>query len=363
MSKVYICAFDESKTLSYYHDWRDAFERNGFTIINLDIINTKYDLLRFAPWLLKLVPLLFEKHDLIIVGYSIYYALGKKRRGLLSWFLRQNSALKVVLLENEYRLLDDKIRFANMCNASYVTTQMPVASAEKLYSNLTKAKVYPLPHALNPNIFKPVKSLKERVVDIGMRSAEYPWYLGDLDRNKTVEFIHFLKSEKRFNVDVSSAEERRFTRIEWADFLNNARCTIATEAGAAFVEVDDHTRLAVNAYLEKNVNATFADVYDQFFANYKNPISGKCISSRHFDAIGTKTCQILLEGDYNGVLVPGKHYVELKKDFLNIEEVVQVINDDEKIQNIADCAYNYVLENHTHDHRVKDLLNAVLPVS
>ncbi len=61
--------------------------------------------------------------------------------------------------------------------------------------------------------------------------------------------------------------------------------------------------------LQENQSASFEEVYDRFFAGVERGVSGKSVSSRHFEPIGTKTCQILLEGEYNGVLSPGEHYI------------------------------------------------------
>ncbi len=347
MSRIYICSFDEKKPLSYYHDWRDAFERNGFDILNLNA--------NFVRGISRLC----KRYEIIVIGYSMYYRLGRKRRVPLVMLLRANPGTKICFMENEYRFLRDKVAFANSCGVDYITTQLPLDSARKIYGDIAKAEVISLPHALNPNVFKPEVSHYSRTVDVGTRSAEYPWYLGDNDRNRALKFIQILKDRYSFNLDVSSDINKRLTREEWAAFLNNAKCTIATEAGTSFLEKDDHSRDLVLAFLKENPNADFETVYNRFFKEYKNPLSGKCISPRDFDAIGTKTCQILLEGRYNDILQPGKHYVELKKDFSNLDEVVEIIQDDAKRKLIVDTAYDFVMENHTHDHRVKDLLRRV----
>ena len=47
-------------------------------------------------------------------------------------------------------------------------------------------------------------------------------------------------------------------------------------------------------------DAEFERFYKSYFDSLTKPsIYFKCISSRNFDAIGTKTAQILLEGKYN----------------------------------------------------------------
>ncbi|MBT8506740.1 hypothetical protein B1F79_04690 [Coxiella-like endosymbiont of Rhipicephalus sanguineus] len=45
------------------------------------------------------------------------------------------------------------------------------------------------------------------------------------------------------------------------------------------------------------------------------------ISPRHFEAVATKTLQILYEGEYSNILKPWVHYVPLKKDYSNFDEV------------------------------------------
>ena len=88
-------------------------------------------------------------------------------------------------------------------------------------------------------------------------------------------------------------------------------------------------------------------------------MSGKSISSRHFEPIGTKTCQILLEGEYNGVLVPDEHYISVRKDRSNLGEAVRRFRDEGYRQAIAECAYEHVMSNHTYAHRVRSVLAAV----
>ena len=73
-------------------------------------------------------------------------------------------------------------------------------------------------------------------------------------------------------------------------------------------------------------------------------MSRKALSSRHFEAIGTKTCQVLLEGSYNGILVPEVHYVGVKKDLTAIVE----------------RAYDLAMSAQTCAHRVAGLVRAVL---
>jgi len=101
-------------------------------------------------------------------------------------------------------------------------------------------------------------------------------------------------------------------------------------------------------------------VFELFFARYSNPVSGKAISSRHFEPVGTKTCQILLEGDYNGILQADRDYISLSKDYSNIDDVVRRFRDDGYRSELVDHALEHVLAEHTYTHRVNRVLDEVL---
>jgi hypothetical protein len=112
--------------------------------------------------------------------------------------------------------------------------------------------------------------------------------------------------------------------------------------------------------MKEHPRATFEGVFDQFFRHYPNPVSGKAISSRHFEPIGTKTCQLLLEGEYNGILKADEHYISIKKDLTNIDEDIRRFRDQGYREAMVQRTHEYVLEEHTYQRRVQSLVCAVL---
>jgi spore maturation protein CgeB len=111
--------------------------------------------------------------------------------------------------------------------------------------------------------------------------------------------------------------------------------------------------------LFENTAAGFHDVYQRFFAGIPRGVSGKSVSSRHFEPMGTKTCQILLEGDYNGVLKPNEHYIPVRRDLSDVEEAFRKFRDDAYRNDIAERAYDYAMSEHTYAHRVAALVRSV----
>ena len=101
---------------------------------------------------------------------------------------------------------------------------------------------------------------------------------------------------------------------------------------------------------------SYEDIYARFFADKpRAPVYSKCISSRHFDAIGTKTCQIMFRGQFNDILKADTHYLVLDDDFSNFDEVLRRFTDLSERRGIVDAAYAHVRESHTYEHRMRRL--------
>ena len=71
--------------------------------------------------------------------------------------------------------------------------------------------------------------------------------------------------------------------------------------------------------------------------------------------------QILVEGSYNGILKPNVHYIELKQNFSNIDEVLSSLNDEARRSKIAEDAYvDIVLSNkYTYRNMIQDIVKKV----
>lgn len=348
MPNLYICAIDDKDTLSYYQDWRDAFKEADFHIVNLRTAS-KLDLALLATQSLF-------GCDWIVLGHSSYYKLSGATRYYLGRLLPKLKARKVLFLDNEYREFRAKLDFAASIDASVIVSQFPQDVADKFYGPHTKAKVLSLAHGLNPQAFLPGPPISQRRIDLGFRSYDFAYYLGDRDRYNANRFAESLAGVPGFIADISTDPGKRYPRSEWAAFLQSCKMTIASEAGSGYIEYDDRTRWAVDSYQEANPGVGFDEVFQRFFKNYQAPLSGKIISPRHFEAAGTRTCQVLVRGRYNDILSPDVHYIPLQPDLSNGDEVTERVRDPKELETIADRAYRHILEGHTYGHRLEDFM-------
>jgi hypothetical protein len=357
---LYLCAFAPSVTMSYFQDYADAFARAGARVANLGSHSTLTQARALAG-----LPL--ARCDHVVFGYSFFYGISRRLLPLLgAWLRLAGRRRNVFFMQNEYRLFRDKLGMAARLSCAYVTTQLPLESARALYGPASPARVLPMPHALNEHAFasrpETGSGPSPRPLDIGCRSAVYPAYLGDQARQEFLTLLHRRALERGLASDVLVTNDpaRRFDRDGWAAFLNTCRFTVSTEAGAAALDIDDHTRHAVNAYVAGHPEAPFAEIEARFFAGpAAGAVCGKCISSRHFDAIGTRTGQILLEGHYNGLLTPGEHYIEVRRDLSNLDEVLDRLGDEPGRRAMVERAHAHAMRHHTIDRRVHDLLAAL----
>jgi len=278
---------------------------------------------------------------------------------LLENYFKNRKGKLLMFVGNEYCLMPEKIRFINEVEVDYVASQLPEDAARWLYSDCSNSKLLLVPHALNEKIYRPYQEQHSRSIDIGFIGDRYSYTIGDVERTELAEYFSQNILRQKITTDIRIGRKLRIPRDGYVEFLNSIRGTIGAESGTFYLEKTDKTQKEVEAFLSRCPKATFAEVCKRFFEHYPNPVNGKAISSRHFEAIGTKTCQILLEGNYNGILKPNTHYISLNKDYSNVDQVLEKFGDEDFVRRMVENTYEYVLDNHTHGHRVLDVWKEV----
>lgn len=277
----------------------------------------------------------------------------------------------VVFVGNEYNCpfpwLAEKIAAVKALRGEIVVSQLLQETAEWLYAE-TGARALSLPHALNSRRYFPGPDHAVRRLDLASRSFRYPPYVGDSERNDILSAAAQLGRRSSLVIDVNL--KHRLPPERWANLLTNSRATVSTEAGSWYLERDDHTARRVEDLMRRTGNSGFRlpaslrrcvrrlptgakeflrrihaklpityapltypdeETSKSIAAIYsrasKSPVYGKCASGRHFDALGTRTLQLLTPGRYNDILKPGEHYLEIAADGSNLREMIEVARD------------------------------------
>lgn len=375
--------------LSYYDDWLDAFSRAPeFDAIPFDIVPAEAA---------QSLPRLLGEVDAVVLLHST--------NGDTTKYLEPHvpvlASRKVPLLSfvgNEVSLpgspIAEKRQLFSHLRPDIVATQLLPEAGQYLFGDVA-GYVVAIPHALNPEAYKSLLPLDERPIDIGARAVRYLAHLGDDDRNRILDWFRTQGPRRGLVVDIADS---RFDRAGWANFLNRSKGTVATEAGTWFLERDDATVNAIRSYVLSRSGSGFvirndsalrtlghklpgwarelarrllrhgpvrhealvneaidsAEILERFFAGRQRPaIHGKCISSRHFDAAGTRTCQIMFRGRFNDILAADEHYLALEPDFSNIDDILRRFSDPVERTGIVDRLHALVLDRHTYAHRME----------
>jgi hypothetical protein len=302
-------------------------------------------------------------YDLVVFLHNTYATLADNPRlQYVRGLLKMIRGPRVFFLGNEFRSLREMTGVAGALGAQTIISQLNQEDADLLYGPLWPGRVLSLPYGFTTATFRPEKPYAEREIAIGFRGDYYPPYVGHDDRDRLLDDFKgaLAAAGSTLSTDIQVGE--RLNTAGWAAFLNNCRALIGHEAGATRIDADENIRYFLNAQIKRLPEENFRRLVLALREEgvFGGRPSGRIAAPRNFEAMGTKTLQILFPGRYNDLLIPGEHYLELQRDFSNLGEVLDVLNDDSAAQAIIERAYTAAIEHHTYEKRIDTLLQKVL---
>lgn len=342
------------RTLSYQQGWPAAFAESQHFDTTLANVLTRRGR-AFAHAALRL-----RSYDAVIVLHSVFSNAGVVDVDLMDAIAR-NPATKAYFIGNEYKLMIPKMDFAERIGVSLLVSMSSSERLHALYRERLGCVVVCVPSAgLDTKVFHPATELAERPIDLGMRAYPEPIYFGHQDRLTISDYFTERADELGLVIDISFDDADRFTPEEYAAFLNRCRGQLGTEAGSDYFDFYDEFNERVSILFQQNTEPL--ETVAGFYASHGEPFPVRVISGRHAEAAGTKTVQILFEGEYNGLFYPDVHYLALKKDFSNVSDVISRFRDDGVCREIADNAYAVAVEELTYERLLARFLDALRPL-
>jgi hypothetical protein len=288
--------------------------------------------------------------DVLVIHYSI--AIGYLSEHYMSPAARQRVAafpgLKVLFMQDEYRAINAVHKAVRRMGIHLLFTCMPEAEIAKVYppgalpgvvavNNLTGY----VPERL---VRREVAPIASRPIDVGYRTRKPPYWLGELGFEKWDIADRFAAHAEGsgLRLDLSYAEADRLYGEDWTRFIAQSKSMLGVESGASAFDFDGTLQERVDAYVAAHPRATFREVQQKFLVPHEGRIRQNQISPRCFEAAALRTAMVLYEGEYSGVLQPGRHFLPLRKDFANFPEVLDALRDAARLQRMADCAYEEI---------------------
>jgi hypothetical protein len=199
-----------------------------------------------------------------------------------------------------------------------------------------------------------VTKTSERPIDVGYRSRKVPFYLGQLGYEKwniVEQWKRHVGPKETLSVDISYDEQDRIYGDKWTEFLASCKTVLGVESGASVMDFTGQLQTLIDFHQMTYPEDSFDKIQNIYLKDYEGKYYLNQISPRCFEAIVLRTVLVLFEGEYSGILIPGRHYIMLKKDFSNISDVLLKIRDNDFLQNMADVTYNEIALNSAYSYQ------------
>jgi len=328
------------KDASTVREHIDSFSQ--YSVFPVCSINTA---LGFPRWLWR------YEYPIIVLHYSLF---GSKNYPMSQEFVdyidSRKGSYKVAFFQDEYYFCPKRFAFINEHGINTIFSLLEPEEVPKVYGRYTKVSrvLYTLTGYVSEKLIKAAAkhSLPDerRTIDIGYRGRELLPYMGRAAREKTAIAEIFKEKARGFklHLDIETKEYHRLYGKDWHRFLGNCRGCLGVEAGVSVFDLEGVVYREFEKLRQRYPSATFDEMV-AMLAPVMDPWEGRVfyrtVSPRHFEAAAFNICQILFEGRYSGVLEPMRHYIPLKKDFSNFDDVIDAFLDGGFRNQLAKNAY------------------------
>lgn len=299
---------------------------------------------RQIPYWLK-----WTSYDVIILHTSLlclrWNRMFPRVKQQLEW-LKNVKAQKIALPQDEYDFSEILDEWMYELNVDLIGSNFDEDLREVLYPLMTTQTQFfkcltgyidePTAKQMAPLLLP----LADRQLDIVYRATQLPYYYGSHGQLKhSIGGIVASRAEELgLRCDISTQPGDTITSEKWFHFLAASKATIGCESGSSVIDRRGAIQEYVNWRLSHHPGLTFEDISKELPVGWDS-YEFFALSPRHFEAVITKTCQILVEGKYDGILVPDRHYIPLRKDFENLDEVLHKVQDTQLLEKMTNQAY------------------------
>ncbi|MBW3573101.1 MAG: glycosyltransferase [Gemmatimonadetes bacterium] len=348
-------------TRATVHDALYSFRR--YADAQVHYLNVR---LRRAPAYLRSVPF-----DLVIFQTS-FFSNRFDARFLERTFERAAplaalKAVKVMLPQDEFINTDAVNRFIADFGIDAVFSVMPPDQWPAIYGGVPEhVRIHQvLTGYLDDARVRAIEHIRarepERPVDIGYRTAGSPppWFGRHGYLKRQIADVFLERAPRRgLELDISTSASDVLLGNDWYRALCRWKYTLGVEGGTSILDHDGSIRERTERYQAEHPDASFEEVEAACFPGLDGTFRGSSISPRHLESCASGTCQILTEGNYNGILEPWKHYIPVRPDLGNVDEVLELVRRDDLRRDITEQAYRDVVASGRYTYQ--SLVNTVM---
>ncbi len=317
----------------------------------VDVVNLRFSYWCWGRFLPKKFPL--HDYDVLMLHPTVSHRPEYIRRFAenLEQSLETFPGLKVAQLQDEQCETHLRAKVLGEHRFDLIVTCVPphevrIAYPEKL---LPDAEFF---HCLTGYVTEAMHNLSyswdaPRPLDLSYRGNKVPFHFGRLPYEKYALAGRFQKicRQRGLQGDVSGEWYHRVYGKAWFDLMGSSKGVLGTESGSRSFDPEGAVARACQKMLQEHPDSTFEEVFEQAIAPHHLVVDYLQISPRIFEAIGCRAVQVLYEGNYSEILKPGVHYLSLKWDHSNLDEVLSQLLDSSVRKRIPEQAFEEILKN------------------
>jgi hypothetical protein len=269
-----------------------------------------------------------------------------KRR---SAWLADVDALKIALPQDEYdraHVLDD---WLDELGVSVIGTVLDATHRDELYPVLSqRAAFYDVltgyvDDGAAQRVAGRIAPLRDRSIDIVYRARHLPYWYGSHGqlKHRVGEVAAELAPSRGVSTDISTRAPETVLGDAWLDFLGSGQATVGVESGVSVLDRRGEIQGQMQQLLRDHPALTFEEASKKMPPGWDD-YCFFAVSPRHFEAVATKTAQILVEGFYSGVLESGRHFIPVSRDLSDMAEALEQARDVRLLEEMTERAYEDV---------------------
>lgn len=266
------------------------------------------------------------------------------------------NAVKVAFFQDEYFNTDLTSEFIDRVGIDHVYSVAPESEIPVIYSKVKNKKVkyhtY-LTGYVDEDDIRYFQDEVPRTVDLGYRTGWPSFEMYRLGKFGALKFQiadEFLKFQNQFKADIKTGTG--FLKGNaWFDFLKTCRFMLGVESGASLLDENGSIYECIKSHHSRNPDAKFEDYESHCFHGKDGNLQLKAISPRVFEAALARSAMVLVEGRYSGILQANDHYIPVKADFSNVNDVVMKLKDEDLRKKLAERAYADLIESGKYTYR------------
>jgi hypothetical protein len=198
--------------------------------------------------------------------------------------------------------------------------------------------------------------LAGRPVDVGYRTRKLPFNFGRFGQLKSQvgERLRDRLAGSSLVHDVEVGEAFRIDGDAWIRFLRSCKFVLGAPSGSSIHDPSGAIDMSVQSFLSEQPNADFDTVERACFPGIDGRHEFSVLSPRVFEASMAGCCQVLVRGEYGGLLRPDEHYLPIERDFSNLDEVLERLKDIEAASDVSMRCRDALLSEPTLHANVRD---------